>query len=151
MNYKVVDIDLKKIRREKGFTQKEVGKAIGITLWSYGDIERGESFSKASLKGLRKLEDLFDCKIPVVEIKPEKRPRAVQRQDYYMDAESIKNLQEVKLQAQLDRIERRNMLVKKVPERCRRCVYRKENTCLVPVCMKGYIYREYGTFKSEVC
>lgn len=69
MNYKVVDIDLKKIRREKGFTQKEVGKAIGITLWSYGDIERGESFSKVGLKGLKKLEDLFDCKIPVVEIK----------------------------------------------------------------------------------
>ena len=54
-------LKLKELRKEKGLTQKEIGKIINCNQTAVGKYERGEL--EPSLDTLKKLADFFNCSI----------------------------------------------------------------------------------------
>ena len=59
-NIKNIVNPLKRRRIQFGYSQKDISKLMGITQSQYSRIEKGESDSK---KHVKKLSEIFDCKV----------------------------------------------------------------------------------------
>lgn len=131
-------------------SQPYTADLVGLGIYTYSILERGLPFLEKYLPAIERLEFLFDCKLKVVAVPDDyKRPETIQREYRVLDATSLKHLDN--LEKQMEREERERFRPFLIPKRCKRCVYRKGQTCLVPTCMKvAYVPRDYGVFKSEV-
>lgn len=88
--------------------QSYVAEILGIGVWDYASIERGEVFRRELLPKIRQIEQLFDCKLKVVEVEDVEtikcgRPSHIS--DFVItDKESLINLE--LLNQQIEREER---------------------------------------------
>ncbi|MCT4611997.1 MAG: helix-turn-helix transcriptional regulator [Clostridia bacterium] len=60
-NENLLDMDLKKLRIEKGFSQKEIAKIVGLNLGNYGSIERGNAVNYSRAGEIKKREHIIDA------------------------------------------------------------------------------------------
>ncbi len=54
-------MNIKKLREEKGFTQKEIANLLGVTHTAISNYEKG--IREPNIKNLIKLADIFGCSL----------------------------------------------------------------------------------------